>query len=159
MKIRTIKEVENTSRDVNFTGGNSQRLILEEDNMGFSLLKTIVPKGGPHHWHYKNHKEACYCLSGKGILTDLKSGIKHIIEPETVYILDNHDDHTFEALTDVVLMSIFNPPLDGSESHDKDGVYNLGGQSKKRERAKLIVDVATKTNTKYDAIDIIQEMI
>lgn len=125
MKIRTIKQIEGTERDVKFTGGNSQRLVLEKDSLGFALMKTNIPKGGPHHWHYPNHLEACYCISGIGILKSLDTGEEYDITPETVYMLDKHDNHTFEALTDVVLISVFNPPLKGNESHDENGCYKI----------------------------------
>lgn len=119
MKIRRVNEIE----PVAFTGGLSYRAILKSDNMGFALMKTVIPTGGPHHWHYKNHLEACYCIKGRGEITDLKTGVKALIVPDVIYVLDNHDDHTFEAFEDTVLISIFNPPLTGKENHDSDGNY------------------------------------
>lgn len=121
MKIKRINQIEG----VEFTGGVSFRALLEKDNMGFSVMKTVIPKGGPHHWHYTNHLEACYCIKGKGELIDLKTGMKHLITPDVIYVLNNHDDHTFEALEDTVLISIFNPPLKGNEKHDKNGHYSI----------------------------------
>jgi len=121
MKVVRINQLDG----VNFTGGVSFRAILAKDNMGFSVMKTVIPKGGPHHWHYQNHLEACYCIKGKGELVDIKTGIKHLITPDCVYVLDDHDDHTFEALEDTILISIFNPPLKGQEKHDKNGIYSI----------------------------------
>lgn len=129
MQIKKIKDIVGTSRDVFGVGFNSQRLLLESDNMGFSFFKTIIPKGGPYNWHYKYHLEACYCLSGKGIITDLVNNISHDIEPETLYVLDNHDNHTFIALEDVVLISVFNPPLAGNEVHDEEHSYKPNSKS------------------------------
>lgn len=123
MKIVRANELEGTNRDVLFTGGNSLRVLVRDDNMGFGVCKTHVRKGGPYHWHYKNHLEACYCLKGHGYLTNLDTGLKILISPDTMYVLDKNDDHTFEALTDVILISIFNPPLVGNESHDENGNY------------------------------------
>ena len=123
MKIRAITEIENTERHVKGVGFDSLRLILEKDGMGFSFHKTIIPKGGPYNWHYKNHLESCYCVSGKGVITDLIKNKKYEITPETIYILDNHDNHTFEAIEDVVLISVFNPPIKGGEVHGSDGSY------------------------------------
>ena len=125
MKIRTIEEIKGTERDVKFKEGSSLRVLLEKDSMGFSLHKTIIPKGEKGHWHYKNHKEACYCVSGKGVLTSLDDGSVYSILPDTTYILDNHDNHTFEALEDVVLISVFNPPIKGKEVHKEDGSYSI----------------------------------
>ncbi len=121
MKIKRINQIEG----VKFTGGVSFRAILESDNMGFALMKTVIPKGGPHHWHYINHLEACYCIKGTGELTDLGTGLKHLITPDVVYVLDKHDNHTFEAFEDVVLISIFNPPLKGTEKHNENGHYTI----------------------------------
>jgi len=125
MKIVRTNNLEDTERDIKFTGGNSIRLIIERDKMGFGVCKTYIPKGGPHHWHYTNHLEACYCVRGHGYLSDLKTGEKILISPDTTYLLDQNDDHTFEALTDVVLISIFNPPLKGNEKHDENGQYSI----------------------------------
>lgn len=125
MKIRTIKEIEGTERDVKFGEGRSLRVLLEKDNMGFSLHKTLIRKGETGHWHYKNHQEACYCVSGEGVLTSLETGESFNIISDTTYILDNYDNHTFTALSNVVLISIFNPPCTGNEVHEEDGSYEL----------------------------------
>lgn len=123
MKVFDVDTLKGTDREVQFTGGTSLRPILASDNMGFTFCKTFVPEGGPHHWHYKNHLECCYCISGRGELVNLTTHKVYEIVPDTIYILDKHDDHTFKAITDCVLISIFNPPLNGNESHDKNGVY------------------------------------
>ena len=123
MKVIQTNKLEKTERDVNFTGGNSIRLIIEEDKMGFGVCKTYVKKGGAYHWHYVNHLESCYCISGFGYLTNLETKEVFEIKPDTIYLLDKHDDHTFEAITDCVLISIFNPPLVGDETHDENGIY------------------------------------
>jgi L-ectoine synthase len=124
MKIRRTKDIIGTERDVNFTGGNSLRLILAKDGMGFSFHETHVRKGR-WHWHYKNHLESCFCVSGHGWIHDLETGNSYEIKKGTIYILDNHDNHEFEALEDTVLLSVFNPPIVGNESHDKNGNYKL----------------------------------
>lgn len=126
MRVVTVEEVTGTSREVYCPSAAdciSFRLLLKSEGMGFSVNKTVVPKGGVQHWHYLNHLEACYCIAGHGILTDLKTGETHHIWPDTVYALDDHDDHTFQAVEDVVLISIFNPPLKGRETHNPFGSY------------------------------------
>ena len=125
MKIARINQLEGTDRDVQGVGFKSIRPILEKDGMGLSMHKTIIPAGVPQHWHYTNHLEACYCIKGRGIITDLSNGTSHLITPDVIYILDNHDDHTFEALEDVILISVFNPPVTGKEVHNKNGSYEL----------------------------------
>ena len=121
MKIKRANQIE----PVAFAGGVSTRMLTESDKMGFGVCKTVIPKGGPHHWHYQNHLEACYCIKGEGIITDLKTGNKHLVLPDIMYVLDNHDDHTFEAIKDTVLISVFNPPLTGFETHDENGNYDM----------------------------------
>lgn len=130
MKVRTIEQTKDTEREVKFTGGTSFRPVLAKDGLGFSVHKTVVDKGR-WHWHYKNHLESCYCIEGKGLLHNLETGQSFEINPDTVYMLDNHDDHEFEAFEETILISVFNPPIVGDESHDKNGNYKLQEINKK----------------------------
>ncbi len=125
MKVFKMDELRDTGRQVDCPKGGfvSLRGILKQDKMGFTLTKTIVPVGPPQHWHYRNHLEACYCVSGVGILTDASTGRKHQIGPDVLYILDKNDDHYFKAITEVTLLCVFNPPLRGKEVHGEDGSY------------------------------------
>lgn len=126
MKIVKAKNVLNTNLDVKFTGGHSLRMAIASDGLGFSVNKTIIPKcNKPHNWHYKHHLEACYCIEGEGLITDLDTNEKMYIEKDTLYILNKHENMTFQALTDVVLISVFNPPLKGHETHDENGNYSI----------------------------------
>lgn len=125
MRVINENNLLGTDRDVKFKEGRSIRMILEKDNMGFSFHKTIIPKGNKGHWHYKHHKESCYCIKGKGVLINLETKEKHYINVGDIYILDNHDNHTFESLEDVVLISVFNPPICGNEIHQGDGSYKI----------------------------------
>lgn len=127
MKIVKLEDVARTDRQVECPHGGftSMRFLLEKDGMGFSVHKTLIPKGPPQHWHYTRHLEACYCVSGKGLLTNLETMRQHEIVPDTLYALDNNDDHWFQAIEDVVLISIFNPPVRGSEVHKEDGSYGI----------------------------------
>jgi len=125
MIVRTINEIEGTERDVQFAQGKSLRIILDKDAMGFSVHKTIIPAGQVGIWHYKNHLEACYCIQGEAVLTNLETNEVFRISPDTLYALDKHDNHQFESITDVVLISIFNPPVKGSEVHKEDGSYEV----------------------------------
>jgi L-ectoine synthase len=119
MKIIDIKNI----NGIKFHGGKSYRSVLKKDEIGFALMKTVIDKGGPYKWHYKNHQEACYCVSGYGLLRDLTTDDVYEIYEGITYIIDKHQPHEFTAITDVVLISVFNPPLRGDESHDKEGNY------------------------------------
>ena len=126
MKIIRTQELP-ADRVVRCTGCTSHRLVLDSDNMGYAMTKTIVPPGGRQFWHYKDHLESCFCVSGKGALTDVETGEEILIEPDTTYVLDKHDPHYFEAIEETILICVFNPPLIGDETHDEDGSYALPG--------------------------------
>lgn len=125
MKIISIEQIEETSREVHCPKGGfvSYRFLLKKDKMGFGFHKTIIPVGPPQFWHYKNHLEACYCESGEGIITNVKTKKRYLIKPGTMYVLDKHDKHIFQAIKEVTLLCVFNPPLKGMETHGKDGSY------------------------------------
>lgn len=124
MKIIDVNKLPK-DRVVNCPKGGfvSNRILLAEDNMGYSMTKTVIPPNGKQHWHYENHLETCYCVSGSGTLTNLANGDQHEIKRGITYVLDNHDDHLFEAHHQCVLICVFNPPLTGQEVHNDRGVY------------------------------------
>lgn len=125
MKVISLTDVIQAGRRINCprNGFVSYRYLVASDGMGFSLHRTYVPEGQAQHWHYTQHLEACFCVSGAGVLTNLRTGKKFSITPDVCYALDDHDDHTFQALTDTVLISVFNPPVTGREVHREDGSY------------------------------------
>lgn len=126
MKIVNIKTLDN-SRIVKCPNGGfiSNRIILKSDNMGYGMTKTVIPAGTKSRWHYKNHLETCYCVSGSATLTDEETGETYEIKPDITYVLDKHDAHWFEAHEETVLICAFNPPLSGGEVHQEDGSYAL----------------------------------
>lgn len=101
----------------------SNRMLLESDGIGYSITKTVIPVNGRQFWHYKNHFESCYCVSGRGEITNAHTGEKHEVRPDITYVLDKHDPHYFEAFQEVTLICVFNPPLTGREVHGDDGAY------------------------------------
>ncbi len=126
MIVRTLKEAENSERRVVSENWESTRMLLKEDNMGFSFhITTIYANTETHIW-YKNHLESVYCMSGNGEIETLADGKVYKIEPGTLYILDKHDEHLLRGGSeDMKMACVFNPPLHGKEVHDKDGVYPL----------------------------------
>lgn len=128
MKVIRVNELPESRIVQCPTGGfTSNRLLLEEDGMGFTMTKTVVYPGRPQRWHYKHHLESCYCVSGKGLLKNLATMEYWAIAPDTMYALDLHDEHEFEALEETVLICVFNPPLTGREVHQEDGSYQKSG--------------------------------
>lgn len=124
MKVIKTSELQ-ADRVVNCPNGGftSNRILLESDNMGYTMTKTIVHPGEKQFWHYKHHLESCYCVSGTGRLTNAATNEEFDISPDTTYVLDNNDAHYFEAFEEVTLICIFNPPLTGREVHKEDGSY------------------------------------
>lgn len=129
MKVIVTSELED-SRVVHCPNGGfvSNRILLKTDGMGYGLTKTVIPPGRVNRWHYKNHLESCYCVSGKGILINERTEESFSIYPDVTYVLDNNDPHTFEAVEEVVLICVFNPPLTGQEVHRDDGSYSLSDE-------------------------------
>jgi len=64
---------------------------------------------------------------GKSEDVERTSAVYHI-SPGTIYILDKNDRHILRAKTALKLACVFNPPLNGREVHDEDGVYPLDGE-------------------------------
>lgn len=67
--------------------------------------------------HYRNHLEACYCIGGEGKIEDMDGTIP-AIRPGDMYVLDKHDRHYLHGgkFTDLILVSVFNPPLRRGQS-------------------------------------------
>ena len=119
--IGTNKEVE--ANDKQWV---SRRMLLKEDNMGFSFHETIIRANTQTHIHYKNHLEAVYCVGGNGKIKDLATNEIHDIKDGVMYALNNNDDHILYGGTeDMRMICVFNPPLKGTEHHDENGVYAL----------------------------------
>ena len=125
MIVRQLKDIEGTERDVKTETWASRRLILRDDQVGFSLHDTIMKKGTDTMMWYKNHIEAVYCIEGEGEIEDLTTGTVHRIVPGTLYLLNNHDKHRVRPKTDLRMVCVFNPACTGQEVHDQSGAYPL----------------------------------
>lgn len=122
MIIRKLKDITDTDREVNWGNGVSRRFLLEKDAMGYSLTDTIVSANTTSLLEYKNHMEACYCISGKGVVVEASSGQSYEIEAGTMYALDKNDAHYLVAQEqDLRLVCVFMPALVGHEVHSLDG--------------------------------------
>lgn len=127
MIVRNMLDAEKTKRKVLSPDGNweSTRLLLKEDNMGFSFHITTIYKDADFRMHYKNHLESVYCMEGDGEVETLSDGKVYPIKPGVIYILDQHDEHILRCSREMKLACVFNPPLTGKEVHNKDGAYEL----------------------------------
>lgn len=125
MIVRQLQKAEIEGRKINGEGWDSTRLILKNDNVGFSFHITDIHKDAELHLHYQNHFESVYCISGEGSIEDLAAGKVYPITPGTMYLLDQHDKHILRAKTPMQMACVFNPPLHGKETHDATGSYPL----------------------------------
>jgi L-ectoine synthase len=121
MIVNSLAKIENSERDVDWGNGKSRRLLIQNDNMGYSLTDTIINAGSASLLEYKNHLEACYCIEGEGEVVDTQTGEVHKITPGTMYALDKHDKHWLKADKTMRLVCVFNPPLKGDERHSLSG--------------------------------------
>ncbi len=131
MIVRTLDNANQSNRKVVSPDGNweSTRLLLKDDNMGFSFHITTIYKGADFQMHYQNHLESVYCMSGRGEIENLEDGVIYPIETGTLYILDQHDKHILRATEEMKMACVFNPPLNGKEVHNKEGAYELEAET------------------------------
>lgn len=119
MFVRSRKDVEATDRFVDWGNGTSHRMVVEDDRMGFTVCHTVVRAGTEALLQYRNHLEACYCIAGEGEVEDMQGQV-HPIREGDIYVLDKHDRHFLRGGKDrdMILVSVFNPPLKGGERHN-----------------------------------------
>jgi L-ectoine synthase len=125
MIVRRLNEARATDRRVVTDNWESTRLLLKNDNMGFSFHVTTIYAGTETPMCYRHHLESVYCVAGEGEVECVADGTVHPIEPGTIYILDKHDEHILRARTEMTMACVFNPPLNGREVHDETGAYPL----------------------------------
>jgi len=125
MIVRNLKDASASDRRVDSDGWTSVRLLLKDDQMGFSFHITTIHDGADLEMEYKNHFECVYCMQGTGQIKDLATGEVHRIEPGVMYALNRHDRHILSADkgNEMVMACVFNPPVTGREVHGPDGAY------------------------------------
>ena len=124
MYVRNLSALHRTERDVDWGNGKSYRLLIEQDGMGYGVCHTIVRAGTESLLEYRNHLEACYCIDGEGEVEDMDGNV-YPIRPGDMYVLDKHDRHYLRGGKDrdLILVSVFNPPLKGDERHNLGSEY------------------------------------
>jgi L-ectoine synthase len=129
MIVRNLNDARQSERRITAETWESTRLLLKGDGVGFSFHITTIYAGTETHMWYQNHFEAVYCVSGEGELENKEDGVRHAITPGVIYVLDKHDRHVLRATTELVLACVFNPPVNGRETHDKSGAYPLEAEA------------------------------
>ncbi len=121
MLYKTLDQVEKSDMNVDCGNGFSRRFLTQRDGMGFTLTDTLIRAGSVTSMQYDRHLEACYCIEGIGTVETTTEC--YDLHPGAMYALDQHDKHVLSAHTDLRLICVFNPPLNGQESHkDRDAV-------------------------------------
>lgn len=123
MIVRKLKDIRKTDKNVRSKGWASARMLLKDDNMGFSFHVTTMFAGAELKMHYQNHLESVLVLKGTGTIEDLGTGEVHRLEPGVMYALNAHDEHIVRPETDILTACTFNPPVTGREVHDESGAY------------------------------------
>ncbi|RWB93768.1 MULTISPECIES: ectoine synthase [unclassified Mesorhizobium] len=124
MIYRTLKQLIDSTYDVAWGNGQSRRLLVRDDGVGYSLTDTIVRAGTESLLRYSNHLETCYCIEGEGEVQVGKETFR--ITPGCMYALNGHEKHYLRAKTDLRLICVFSPALVGHEKHQLD---DLNGSS------------------------------
>jgi L-ectoine synthase len=129
MIIKRLPDLRAAGREKIVAGGSARtvRFLTQEDGLGFTMADVRLAAGQQNVLWYKHHWEANYILEGRGEVRDLGTGQTWALEPGVMYIVGPRDRHSMKAITDLRLISIFNPPLVGDEVHDEHGTLPPSG--------------------------------
>jgi L-ectoine synthase len=122
--VRNLATLE-PERRVEASTWTSRRLLLADDQLGFSMHATVIHAGTETAMCYRNHLEAVYCVAGRGSIEVVETKQVFPIQDGTIYALDKHDAHVLRAETELRLVCVFRPALIGREVHDASGAYPL----------------------------------
>ncbi len=123
MFVKRVGELRAAGQEMVVANGQARtvRVLTKSNGLGFSFSAVNFAAGASTVLWYKHHWEANYIVSGTGLVEDLTSGESWKLEPGTLYNVGPRDRHRLSAETDLHLLSVFCPPLEGKEQHDADG--------------------------------------
>ena len=129
MFVRRIERMRAAGEEMVVANGQARviRALTKSDGLGFSFSDVKFAAGASAVLWYKNHWEANYIVSGTGLVEDLSTGQSWKLEPGVNYNVGPKDRHRLRAKTDLHLVSVFCPPLEGGEQHDEDGALEPSG--------------------------------
>ena len=141
MQLRDYQTYYDNKKIISLANGraSSARILAKSDCVGFSVSVVKLEAGLVFDIWYKNHWETNYVISGIGRLFDLKQKISWDLEENDVYCVGPEDQHQLKAETDLLIISIFCPAVNGDETHDKDGSYPPTGPVPSRTGKMFIV--------------------
>lgn len=125
MIIADKKDLLGGPRDASGPGWSSLRLLVKSDGMGFSMTETKIEPGSTLDLQYLHHVEACFCIGGRGVVTQTDDGKTHTIVPGVLYAPNAHERHEVRVMGEepLHLICVFSPALQGDEVHGPDGSY------------------------------------
>jgi L-ectoine synthase len=129
MFVRSADEMRAAGGELMAAGGTTSTIcmVLKEDGIGTSISDVDPPAGNSSRLWYKNHWEANNVLSGKGDVTNLVTDEAWDLVPGILHCVGPKDRHSMRADTDIHLLSVFNPTLQGDEIRGQGRELILGG--------------------------------
>jgi len=129
MYVKRADEMRAAGQEMVVANGQARtiRMVTKADGLGFSFSDVHFDAGIVTDLWYKHHWEANHILSGTGMVEDLTSRESWKLEPGMLYNVGPKDRHRVTAHTDIHLLSVFCPPLQGDEQHDADGALEPSG--------------------------------
>ena len=118
MIIASVTDIMGTDRDVQGPGWKSRRLVLAGDGLDYSLHETTLEAGVDLRFTYRYHRETVYCVAGEGRLVDVATGQAARLGPGSLYSAGVGEEHRITAQTEMTLVCVFTPPLEGGEEAD-----------------------------------------
>ena len=156
MLIRTMDQLEAQGRIISISHGKASavRLLTRSDGVGFSVSEARASAGEHSDLWYKNHWEANYVRSGRGVLEDRGTGEKWPLAPGVLYCVGPNDRHRITRSADagMRIISIFNPPIIGEETHDEDGAYPPTGTTPAGQPRMFVKTVDDVRNARQEVV-------
>ena len=129
MFVKSVDEMRQAGMEMNTADGQARtiRMLTKADGVGFGLSHVSLAAGAEANLWYKHHWQANHVISGTGEVTDLGRGQTWALGPSVAYTVGPEDRHRLRAHSDMLLLSVFSPPLTGDEQHDADGTLAPSG--------------------------------
>jgi quercetin dioxygenase-like cupin family protein len=103
------------------------RMLTRADDVGFGFSDVHLAPGAEALLWYKHHWEANHIVAGRGAVIDLTTGQSWGLAPGVSYNVGPKDRHRLRADSELHLVSVFCPPLEGHERHDAEGALTPSG--------------------------------
>ncbi|MCK5205397.1 MAG: ectoine synthase, partial [Desulfobacterales bacterium] len=124
-----IEEMRTAGKQMVTANGQARvvRALTKSDGLGLSFSDVNFTAGASTVLWYKHHWKTSYILSGTGLVEDLNTGESWKLEADIAYNVGPKDRHRLSAHTDLHMVSVFYPPLEGNEQHDAEGTLEPTG--------------------------------